>query len=188
LASVAGLLWLAASSKQPSSSTLSVSASGSPPSSETQAHTHLANALDYRSRGQLDQALVELDQALAVAQGFGEASQLRTELRTSATTQVVVAAATSAAAPNLRILSTFASIDRLGYHHIVGEVRNEGTQPVRFVKVVASYYDAAGIVVGTDSSDVRASDNTLQAGATGPFEIISSDIPTVKAYSLQAQT
>jgi hypothetical protein len=184
---VGGLLWLAGNSQQPPSSTAPASASGSQSSSDTQARTHLIDARDYRSQGQLGLALVELDRALALAPRLSEASQLQTELRTSATAQIV-AAATSAAARNLRILSTSASVDRLGYHHIVGEVRNEGTLQVRFVKIVATYYDEAGTVVGTDSSYVRTSENTLQAGATGPFEITSREVPTMKTYSLQVQT
>jgi hypothetical protein len=38
-----------------------------------------------------------------------------------------------------------------GYFHVVGEVQNNAPESMKFVEITATFYDAAGKVVGTGS-------------------------------------
>ncbi len=59
-----------------------------------------------------------------------------------------------------------------GYPKIVGEVINNTNQPVSFVKVTATYYDAQGKVVGTDFTYAGDTASTpLAPNLTAPFEV-----------------
>ena len=49
-----------------------------------------------------------------------------------------------------RILSYSSYVDSIDSLHIVGEVINESYQPMRFVKITATFYDAFNGVVGTN--------------------------------------
>jgi len=85
----------------------------------------------------------------------------------------------------LKILSHSASIDDYGYHEIVGEVKNEGTNDAKFVRVVCTYYDAGGRVTGT-SFTYTAYD--IDVGDSAPFELSSFPRELVPAnYELQVQ-
>ena len=55
---------------------------------------------------------------------------------------------------------------------IVGEVLNNGTSTADFVKITASFYDANGLLVGTEMS--YADPYTIEPGSKSPFEIIVS--------------
>ncbi len=59
----------------------------------------------------------------------------------------------------------------LGYHQIVGEVKNNGARKASFVKVVVTYYDSAGKAMGKSYSYTNPQDITN--GDTAPFEISS---------------
>jgi len=85
----------------------------------------------------------------------------------------------------LKILSHSARIDDYGYHEIVGEVKNEGTNDAKFVRVVCTYYDAGGRVTGT-SFTYTAYD--IDVGDSAPFELSSYPRDLVPAnYELQVQ-
>ena len=57
---------------------------------------------------------------------------------------------------------------------IVGEVLNNGTSTAEFVKITASFYDANGLLVGTEMT--YADPSTIEPGSKSPFEIyVSSD-------------
>lgn len=72
-----------------------------------------------------------------------------------------------------------------GYPEIVGEVVNNMTKSVTFVKVTATFYDAAGTVVGT--SFTYAGDTSsvpLEPEKTSPFEISGDKGLTFDSYKL----
>lgn len=71
----------------------------------------------------------------------------------------------------LEVLSQSSKIDDLGYHKIVGEVKNNGDRKASFVKVVVTYYDSSGKVIGKSFSYTNPED--IINGNTAPFEISS---------------
>ena len=86
----------------------------------------------------------------------------------------------------LKILSHSASIDDLGYHKIVGEVKNGGTKEATYVKVVCTYYGAGGKVIGTSLTYTDPDD--IDAGDSAPFELNSYPRELrPNSYDLQVQ-
>jgi hypothetical protein len=86
----------------------------------------------------------------------------------------------------LTILSHNANIDDLGYHKIVGEVKNDGTKEATYVKVVCTYYSAGGEVIGTSFTYTDPED--IDTGDSAPFEL--SSYPRElrpSSYDLQVQ-
>jgi hypothetical protein len=77
-----------------------------------------------------------------------------------------------------RILSHSTYVDSTGNLHIVGEVINESFQSLRFVQIIATFYDSNNSVIGTDFT--FTSPSTIPPGQRAPFDIIVSDgsIPT----------
>jgi hypothetical protein len=77
-----------------------------------------------------------------------------------------------------RILSHSTYVDSTGNLHIVGEVINESFQPLRFVQIIATFYDSNNSVIGTDFT--FTSPSTIPPGQRAPFDIIVSEgsIPT----------
>jgi hypothetical protein len=59
-------------------------------------------------------------------------------------------------------------------NEIVGEVENNGTEPVEYVKVAVTFYDDNGNVVGTGNTYADPSD--LAPGMKSPFKILISMI------------
>ncbi|HXG39766.1 MAG TPA: DUF3426 domain-containing protein [Candidatus Limnocylindrales bacterium] len=75
----------------------------------------------------------------------------------------------------------------LGMLSLVGTVTNRNTTAAEFVRVEATFYDAAGVVVGTDFSYVNTDDRaTLAAGETASFEIVVFDPPAYARYEVVA--
>ena len=70
---------------------------------------------------------------------------------------------------NVVLLSQRYNEDRFS-SEIVGEVENNGTEPVEYVKVAVTFYDGAGNVVGTENTYADPSD--LRPGMKVPFKII----------------
>lgn len=66
---------------------------------------------------------------------------------------------------------------------IVGEVVNNTADPVRFVEVAATTYDAQGAVVDTNSS-YAVSDQPLAPGDTAPFKIYFLEPKPFSDYKL----
>lgn len=71
----------------------------------------------------------------------------------------------------LTILSHTASFDSIGYHKIVGEVQNNGFRQSTYVKLICTYYDSAGVVIGMDYTFTDPTD--INKGDTAPFELSS---------------
>lgn len=85
---------------------------------------------------------------------------------------------------HLQILSANDRADD-SYLHIAGEVANQGSAPVEFVKIVATIYDDQGRVVDVDST--YSSLDTIPAGGKSPFEIQIFKRDGFARYELQAQ-
>lgn len=71
----------------------------------------------------------------------------------------------------LVILSHTASFDELGYHQVVGEVRNNGDRKSTYVKVICTYYGLLGMVIG--KSFTFTDPNEIDVGETAPFKLSS---------------
>jgi hypothetical protein len=84
-----------------------------------------------------------------------------------------------------RILSYSSYVDSIDSLHIVGEVINESYQPMRFVKITATFYDAFNGVVGTSFD--YTSPSTLQPGQRAPFDITASE-RTMPTYLIASHT
>jgi hypothetical protein len=86
----------------------------------------------------------------------------------------------------LVILSQTPSFDSLGYHKIVGEVKNNGTRQSTYVKIVCTYYNSAGTVIG--KSFTYPYPININSGDTVPFELNSYPRKINPAtYELQVQ-
>lgn len=75
------------------------------------------------------------------------------------------------------------------YYYIVGEVQNVGDKTIEFVKIVATFYNGQGIVVGKSFTYTEIDE--IAPGQKSPFELTSyprkaSEI-SVDHYSLQVQ-
>jgi hypothetical protein len=57
--------------------------------------------------------------------------------------------------------------------NIAGEIRNNGTREVDFVKVTATLYNGAGTVIGSDFTYTDPS--TIESGDTSPFQFRITD-------------
>jgi hypothetical protein len=86
--------------------------------------------------------------------------------------------------PQLEILS-HQSYEDAGWFHIVGEVRNNSDTPMEFVEIVATLYDDAGQVVGTDFTYTEL--DVIPPGAQSPFETGTDEWAGATNYKLQAQ-
>lgn len=68
---------------------------------------------------------------------------------------------------------------------IVGEVQNTSTEPMAFVKVIATLYDEQEEVVGTSYTYTLL--DTLPPGGKAPFEITVTNVSDTSSYKLQVQ-
>jgi hypothetical protein len=86
----------------------------------------------------------------------------------------------------LTIVNQTASIDPEGLHNVVGEVKNNGASTANFVKVMGTYYNSAGKVIGI--SFTYTDPATINAGATASFALTSYPLAITPAkYELQVQ-
>jgi hypothetical protein len=60
--------------------------------------------------------------------------------------------------------------------HLIGEVKNNGTDTIRFAKITATYYDVQNNTIGTDFTFTDPTD--IPVGSSAPFDLLlqSSDI------------
>lgn len=80
----------------------------------------------------------------------------------------------------IQILSYSDYKDNLGYHHIVGEVQNNGVSNIRSVKIVATYYDSSNNVIATDLSYTIL--DIIQTNQKSPFKFTQQVDP--QSYNL----
>lgn len=60
--------------------------------------------------------------------------------------------------------------DSIGAVHFVGEVMNKGNELARLVEIIATFYDSANRVIGTDNTFTNP--NNIYPGQSAPFELI----------------
>ena len=70
-----------------------------------------------------------------------------------------------------------------GSHYLVGEVLNETADSLRFVEILATFYDDAGQVVGTGSTFTELS--IVKPGSSAPFKLTTLNPPQVGNYDLR---
>jgi len=88
----------------------------------------------------------------------------------------------------LQILSHSKHIDSIGWLHVVGEIKNIGDREAHYVKVVATFYDSGGKVVGTFFGYSDPED--LAPRQKAPFEILLQEdrAKLVTTYALEAES
>ena len=77
-------------------------------------------------------------------------------------------------------------------YKLVGEIKNNSSGPAKFVKIIGTFYDKDGIVIGTDLTYTKPHD--IQPGRTAPYEftigfgdsIPVNDIAKAKSVSFLA--
>jgi hypothetical protein len=89
------------------------------------------------------------------------------------------------AVTDVDILSHANYMDSYGFYHIVGEVMNVGDQAVKYVKIIATFYDSNNVVIATDFTYTEL--DVLLTGRKSPFDILFTDtgqIPKIHHYNL----
>ena len=87
--------------------------------------------------------------------------------------------------PELDVLSFTDYEDTVGWWHVVGEVRNNSSYPVQFVKIVITIYDDAGNVVGTDFTYTTL--DVIAPGGKSPFRTGTEEYTGVSSYEVQVE-
>ena len=70
-----------------------------------------------------------------------------------------------------------------GSHYLVGEVLNTTGESLRFIEVLATFYDGAGQVTGTGSTFAELS--IVEPGSTAPFKLTTLGAPEIARYDLR---
>jgi hypothetical protein len=73
----------------------------------------------------------------------------------------------------ISILSHSSYLGDIGDFHVIGEVQNNAANPMEFVEITATFYDAAGNVVGTGSGYTDM--DILRPAETSSFEILLTE-------------
>ena len=84
--------------------------------------------------------------------------------------------------PNIEITTHSLIPKTEGGYDIVGEIQNNSYTPVKYVKIVATLYDAEGRVVGADYTFAEL--NQILAGDTSPFAVMIFDDIDFDHYEL----
>lgn len=86
---------------------------------------------------------------------------------------------------NLEVVSSHSYVGGSGWLHVVGEVENKTEQIFKSIKVVATFYDSSGNVIGTDFgyTDIDAA----LPGEKVPFTLATDEISSYEKYKLQVQ-
>jgi hypothetical protein len=72
----------------------------------------------------------------------------------------------------LVILSSTEYVDNVNFTHVIGEVKNEGTQNVELVEVTATFFNSQHDVVATQPASVMM--DILVPGQTAPFDALTN--------------
>lgn len=114
---------------------------------------------------------------------------------TAATTRAAsTATSTSAPAPTpqppraqLALLSSRGyEAEYGGYHYVEGQVKNIGTEPLRNVAAVATWFDKTGNFIKAD--DALIDYNPILPGQTSPFKTITSGNPAMSRFTIEFKT
>jgi hypothetical protein len=73
----------------------------------------------------------------------------------------------------LKVLMHYSYIDNFGYFHVIGKIRNEGSQDVIDVIVIGTFYDITGTIIAVNSTHVTSEKLTI--GQEALFELIIKD-------------
>ena len=86
---------------------------------------------------------------------------------------------------NLEVVNSHSYIGGSDWLHIVGEVENRADHIFKSIKVVATFYDSSGKVIGTDFgyTDIDAA----LPGEKVPFTLATDEIRNYEKYKLQVQ-
>jgi hypothetical protein len=74
-------------------------------------------------------------------------------------------------------------VSSTGSHYLVGEVLNRMGDSLRFIEVLATFYDSAGQVTGTGSTFAELS--IVEPGSTAPFKLTTLSAPEIASYDLR---
>jgi hypothetical protein len=89
----------------------------------------------------------------------------------------------------LQFLSNSSTIDGRGHMHVLGEIKNTGSLTARFTKVIATFYDANGTVVGEEWDYTEPSDISPNQTAAFDIELIyTQQVMKVASYTLTAES
>jgi hypothetical protein len=83
------------------------------------------------------------------------------------------------------VISSHKSYKDGDWLHVQGEVKNTGTTPATFVKVIITLYDANGNVAGKLFTYTTL--DTIPAGGTSPFDSGTDHWPNFDHYEIQVQ-
>ncbi|MCB0208326.1 MAG: FxLYD domain-containing protein [Anaerolineae bacterium] len=89
-------------------------------------------------------------------------------------------------ASQLEILSHQSYIDNLSWHHLVGEVQNNGEVPIEYVEVMAKFYNTEGKIISTKLTFTAP--DTIFPGGKAPFDIVTlrkSQWQDIDTYTLE---
>ena len=89
---------------------------------------------------------------------------------------------TDTSLPALTLVYSHGQYGALDFYEVVGEVRNDLTYEVQYVKPVVTFYNVNGNVVGCDFTYVNSTH--LQPGQTSAFKTYT-DLPVVSSYRIQ---
>ncbi|MGD6808011.1 MAG: FxLYD domain-containing protein [Candidatus Bathyarchaeia archaeon] len=94
---------------------------------------------------------------------------------------------------DVKVTNSTYSVDPYGTYWVSGQLQNTGSETATGVVVVASFYNASGIIVA--ACELEADSSTLPAGATTTFKLNAIDLNTtttspnrrIESYSLSVQ-
>jgi len=87
---------------------------------------------------------------------------------------------------NLITQGATTSTDSLGYYDVIGEVKNTGSSSIEYTKIIITFYDASGEIIGYDYT--YANNDIILPGQTSPFSASSYPQKFQPAsYSIQLQ-
>jgi hypothetical protein len=90
---------------------------------------------------------------------------------------------------NFTVQQTNDYVDSAGYRHLVGTATNNNTTTAQFVQIIATMYDASGIVRDTDFTYVNTDDNSsLAPGQTASWEILHDAARPFSSVALIAES
>jgi len=101
----------------------------------------------------------------------------------------VTYSATSSIPMELEMLSNSSYVDGIGDLHVVGNIKNVGSENSTFTQVIATFYNSTGTVVAT--AYTYSNPDTITPSQTAPFEIIldyTNRVPLVASYALTAES
>jgi hypothetical protein len=89
------------------------------------------------------------------------------------------------APPGIEFQGVNSYVAGTGSHYIVGEILNRTDQNLRFVEILASYYDGGGQLISTGSTFAEL--GVVEPGGVAPFKLATLDPPPSLAdYKLRA--